>query len=295
MGQQAANRIGRFSQTTLPGDVSLEQLSAAIMEKNQDPEVHGIIVQLPLPEHLRPHQRQVLDLVSPAKDVDCFHPHNVGKLSLGEPGFRPATPAGILALLRHYNIPLQGKHIVVLGKSDIVGRPLALMLAMEQGPAATVTMCDRFTENVWAITRTANIVVVAAGKHHLLNDPAALRPDGTCVVIDVGIHRIKSAEGKMVLQGDVDANAVRGYCQWLTPVPGGVGPMTVACLLEQVVEAASRVSRCSNRPGRALKGIIRSSLLEGQRFTKAELAALMVRLDPTFPTGQLASAVATLG
>merc|ERR1719473_761856 len=111
--------------------------------------------------------------------------------------FRPATPAGILALLKHNEIPLQGKHVVVLGKSDIVGRPLSLMLAMEQGPAATVTMCDRFTENTWAITRTADIIVVAAGKHHLLNTPSALRADGTCVLVDVGIHRVKKADGKM--------------------------------------------------------------------------------------------------
>merc|ERR1719387_2784825 len=108
---------------------------------------------------------------------------------------------------------------------------------MEQGPAATVIMCDRFTEDVWAITRTADIVVVAAGKHHLLKDPAALRPDGSCVVVDVGIHRVTNADGKVVLQGDVDAKAVRNHCQWITPVPGGVGPMTIACLLEQVLES----------------------------------------------------------
>jgi len=236
--RQAAERIGSFSRTTLPDDTSLEDLRSAIDKLNEDPMVHGIIVQLPLPQHLQKHQREVLDLVAPEKDVDCFHPTNVGKMSLGEPGFRPATPAGILALLKNNQIPLQGKHVVVLGKSDIVGKPLALLLAMEQGPAATVTMCDRFTENTWAITRTADIIVVAAGRHHLLNSPSALRADGSCVVVDVGIHRVKKADGKMGVQGDVDYEAVSDHCRWITPVPGGVGPMTVACLLEQVVEAA---------------------------------------------------------
>lgn len=236
--RQAAERIGSFSRTELPETTTLEGLRKAIDIKNQDDTVHGIIVQLPLPAHLQQHQREVLDLVDPMKDVDCFHPVNVGKMSLGEPGFRPATPAGILALLKHHEIPLQGKHVVVLGKSEIVGKPLALMLAMEQGPAATVTMCDRFTQNSWDITRTADIIVVAAGKHHLLNTPSALRPDGSCVVVDVGIHRVKKPDGKFGVQGDVDFEAIADHCRWITPVPGGVGPMTVACLLEQVVEAA---------------------------------------------------------
>lgn len=262
--RQAAERIGSFSRTELPGNASLEDLRAAIDQKNQDDKVHGIIVQLPLPEHLQKYQREVLDLVDPSKDVDCFHPTNVGKMSLGEPGFRPATPAGILALLKHNEIPLQGKHVVVLGKSDIVGRPLSLMLAMEQGPAATVTMCDRFTENTWAITRTADIIVVAAGKHHLLSSPTALRADGSCVVVDVGIHRVKKADGKMGLQGDVDYDAVCDHCRWITPVPGGVGPMTVACLLEQVVEAA-RLQRTaksiSNVPKSPAKSPARAPLV----------------------------------
>lgn len=236
--KKAAERIGAFSETKLPEHSTLAELKAAVVAKNKDPSVHGIIVQLPLPEKLQPHQREVLGLVSPAKDVDCLHPANVGLLALGEPGLRPATPVGILKLLRQHNVPLQGKHVVVLGKSEIVGRPLALLLAQEDGPAATVTMCDKFTEDVWALTRTADVVVVAAGVHHLLKDPAALRPG--CAVVDVGIHRATNSAGKTVLQGDVDADQVRNVCRWITPVPGGVGPMTVACLLEQVVEAAAR-------------------------------------------------------
>jgi adenylosuccinate lyase len=236
--RQAAERIGSFSRNELPESTTLDELRKAIDEKNRDDTVHGIIVQLPLPAHLQKHQREVLDLVDPLKDVDCFHPINVGKMSLGEPGFRPATPAGILALLKYNEIPLQGKHVVVLGKSEIVGKPLALMLGHEQGPAATVTMCDRFTQNTWDMTRTADVVVVAAGKHHLLSNPSALRPDGSCVVVDVGIHRVKKPDGKFGVQGDVDYNAIVDHCRWITPVPGGVGPMTVACLLEQVVEAA---------------------------------------------------------
>lgn len=284
-----------FSQTSLPIEATLDQLRQAILARNADVGVHGIIVQLPLPAALQQHEREVLNLVDPAKDVDCFHPLNYGQLAIGEPTFLPATPAGVIKLIDHYGIATKGKRCVILGKSNIVGKPLALLMANESGPAATVFFCDQYTENVWELTRQADILVVAAGKHHLVNDPAVLREDGQVAIFDVGIHRVQNAEGKTVLQGDVNAAAVRSRCRFLTPVPGGVGPMTVACLLEQVVEAASRVSRCSNRPGRALKGIIRSSLLEGQRFTKAELAALMVRLDPNFPTGQLASAVATLG
>merc|ERR1712107_112696 len=140
-------------------------------------------------------------------------------------------------LIEHYGIETKGKRCVILGKSNIVGKPLGLLMANESGPAATVVLCDH-TANVWELTRQADILIVAAGKHHLVRDPAVLREDGQVAIFDVGIHRVQSPEGKNMLQGDVDAAAVKSHCRFLTPVPGGVGPMTVACLLEQAVEAA---------------------------------------------------------
>lgn len=235
----AAEKVGiLFSHSKLPLETSLQQLRQRIYECNRDDSIHGIIIELPLPESFRAHEREVLNLVDPTKDIDCFHPENFGQLALGEPRFVPATPAGIVRLIKHYGIETRGKLCVILGKSNIVGKPLALLLSHEAGPAATVVFCDRHTEGVWDLTRQADILVVAAGKHHLVSDPSVLRADGSTVVIDVGIHRVATAAGKTAVQGDVDADALRHACRWLTPVPGGVGPMTVACLLEQVVEAA---------------------------------------------------------
>lgn len=237
----AAEKTGiAFSQTSLSEDASPLDLRSAIEAKNQDVHTHGIIVQLPLPEALRAHERAMLDLVEPSKDVDCFHPVNLGKLALGSHVFLPATPTGILHLIEHYGVETRGKRCVILGKSHIVGAPLAVLLANESGPAATVVLCDQYTESVWELTRQADILVVATGRHHLVRDPKVLKADGQAVVIDVGIHRRQAPSGKWALEGDVDASAIRDHCRWLTPVPGGVGPMTVACLLEQVVEAASR-------------------------------------------------------
>lgn len=241
--RQAAEKAGIFfSQTMLPGTIAPWELRQAIVDRNMDRGVHGIIVQLPLPESLRPHEREVLDLVDASKDVDCFHPTNVGLLALGRPAFLPATPAGILRFLEHYNIETKGKLCVVLGKSNIVGKPLSLLLSSEDGPAATVVMCDQHTKGLWDLTRQADILVVATGKHHLVKDPTVLRPDGTTVVIDVGIHRVQAADGKMKMQGDCDTAALRPACRYITPVPGGVGPMTVAMLLEQVVEACAKLT-----------------------------------------------------
>lgn len=240
----AAEKIGiGFSQNCLPTEATLQDLLAAIRARNLDRDTHGIIVQLPLPEALRAHEPEVLEYIDPAKDVDCFHPSNFGQLALGTPVFLPATPAGVLKIISHYGIETKGKLCVILGKSNIVGKPLALLLSQEDGPAATVVFCDRHTEGVWDVTRQADILVVAAGKHHLISDPSVLRPDGKVTIIDIGIHRIQTAEGKWKVQGDVDMSAVRHHCRWITPVPGGAGPMTVACLLEQVVQAASRAAQ----------------------------------------------------
>jgi len=269
-----------FSQTCLLANASLPELRSVIDQCNRDRNIHGVIVQLPLPDSLRAHEREVLNLVDPTKDVDCFHPENFGLLALGEASFLPATPAGILKILDHYAIETRGKRCVILGKSNIVGKPLALMLARESGPACTVIFCDQHTENVWELTRQADILIVAAGKHHLVRDPSVLRSDGEVAIIDVGIHRVQTAEGKTVVQGDVDAAALRPHCRWLTPVPGGVGPMTVACLLEQVVEAASNFSK----PVAPLKRLLRGPDI---RLTRAELVSLMRKIDPGFPASEL--------
>jgi len=230
-------------------------------------------------------------MVEPAKDVDCFHPTNFGRLALGEPSFLPATPAGVVRLLQHYGVETKGKRCVIVGKSNIVGKPLGLMLARENGPAATVTFCDQHTENLFEITRQADILVVAAGRRHLLCDPAALRPDGQAVVIDVGIHRVQNAEGKSIVQGDVDSEALRPHCRFLTPVPGGVGPMTVACLLEQVVEAASRLTSVSVLE--AVKQVAVKSKLR-QPLRPEEVRRIMQRICPDFGEAELDALLAEI-
>mmetsp|Transcript_46281 Transcript_46281/g.106834 ORF Transcript_46281/g.106834 Transcript_46281/m.106834 type:complete len:383 (+) Transcript_46281:84-1232(+) len=283
----SAEKIGaRFSQTSLPKGATLCELREAVLNKNRDSSIHGIIVQLPLPEALRTHEREVLDLVDPAKDVDCFHPLNFGHLTLGSPVFVPATPAGILRLLKHYGICTKGKHVVILGKSNIVGKPLGLLLAQEDGPAATVTLCDQYTERVWDITRQADILVVAAGKHHLLHDPEVLKADGEVAVVDVGIHRVPGLDGKTLVQGDVDAAALRPRCRWLTPVPGGVGPMTVACLLQQVVEAASRAGSLKSEVRRVFEANTASL---GGWIQRGELLQVLERLNPKLAAESLSA------
>jgi len=285
--RNAAEKIGvTFSQTSLPVEATLSDLRRAVLNQNKDPSVSGIIVQLPLPESLQSHEREVLNLVDPMKDVDCFHPKNFGQLALGQPVFKPATPAGILRLLEHYGVETRGKQCVVLGKSNIVGKPLGLLLAHEEGPAATVTLCDKYTENVWDLTRKADILVVAAGKHHLVHDPGVLRPDGKVTIIDVGIHRVQTAEGKTVVQGDVDSEAVKRHCRWLTPVPGGVGPMTVACLLEQVVEACALLTDPRNKVKHLF---VENTLRTGGRLTRVGVCQLLERLEPGFPVAELNS------
>merc|ERR1712232_168655 len=285
--QKAHEASIAFSRTTLPETATLEELRSAIILCNADSAIHGIIVQLPLPHALETHQHEVLQLVDPSKDVDCFHPLNCGQLTLDQPVFLPATPGGILKLLQHYDIETKGKLCVILGKSNIVGKPLSLLLANERGPAATVVLCDRYTEQVSELTRQADVLIVAAGKHHLIDSPAWLREDRQAVVIDVGIHRVKNDAGKTVLQGDVKADAVREHCRFLTPVPGGVGPMTVACLLEQVVEAASQMAR------RELD-LKRRADINSDLMSKEELKALMTELNPAFLSDELEAVLSDL-
>ena len=198
--------------------------------------MHGFIVQLPLPRHI--DEQRVIEAVDPAKDVDGFHPINVGKLSIGLPGFRSATPAGIIELLRRYHIPTRGKHCVVIGRSNIVGKPVAqLMLHKGDVGDATVTICHSASENLPEIVRQADIIIAAVGRPGFVT--ADMVKDGA-TVIDVGTTRVPDATRKsgFRLRGDVDFDAVESKCAWITPVPGGVGPMTIVSLMKNTLLAA---------------------------------------------------------
>ena len=219
----------------LPADTPQEELLALIGRLNRDPAIDGVLVQLPLPAHL--DQEAVLLAVDPAKDVDGFHPQNLGLLVAGRPRFVPCTPKGILRLCAHYGIQTPGKNVAVVGRSVIVGRPLSLLLSLKgRWGDATVTMCHSRTRDLEGITSRADIVVAAIGAPRVLGASAV--GEGA-VVIDVGINRIADpAHPKGTrLVGDVDAEAVAGRAAALTPVPGGVGPMTIAMLLENTFEA----------------------------------------------------------
>jgi methylenetetrahydrofolate dehydrogenase (NADP+)/methenyltetrahydrofolate cyclohydrolase len=212
----------------LPGDTSETDLLALIARLNADPAVHGILVQLPLPKHL--HESAIVDAVSPLKDVDGFSPHSLGLLAAGRPHFLACTPHGVLQLLKRNHIPIAGAHIVVLGRSNIVGKPLALIL-MQKGIDATVTVCHSRSKNLADLTRSADIVVVAIGQPRFLKADM-VRPGA--VVIDVGMHRLPDRSWA----GDVDFASMREVASAITPVPGGVGPMTITMLLYNTLQAA---------------------------------------------------------
>jgi len=209
-----------------PEQVSESALLECVAQLNADPRVHGILVQLPLPRQL--DASRVLAAVSPAKDVDGFHAVNLGALLQGRPGFVPGTAAGVMRLLEHAGVPLAGRHAVIVGRSMIVGKPLALLLLQKD---ATVTICHSKTADLAAMTRQADILVAAVGRAKLIT--AVMLKPGACV-IDVGVNRL--ADG--TLAGDVDFAAARDIAGWITPVPGGVGPMTVAMLIVNTVRAA---------------------------------------------------------
>ena len=208
----------------LPAETAEEELLALIRELNGRPDVNGILVQLPLPRHI--NEERVLLAIAPEKDVDGFHPVNVGNLSIGRPGYVSCTPAGVIQLLKRSGIEIEGKECVVLGRSNIVGKPMAMLLLRENG---TVTICHSRTQNLKEITRRADILVAAVGKPKFVDGDFI--KDGA-VVIDVGIHR--NAEGKLC--GDVDFASVAPKAYAVTPVPGGVGPMTIAMLMANCVE-----------------------------------------------------------
>ena len=225
----AAEQVGVASSLiALPAAVTEAQLMERISKLNADPAVHSILVQLPLPKHI--DGARILEAIAPAKDVDGFHQANLGALVAGRPGVVPCTPAGVMRLIEHARVPLAGRRAVVIGRSNIVGKPLALLLLQKD---ATVTICHSKSGNLSELTRQADILVGAVGRAKLVT--AEMVKPGACV-IDVGINRLP--DGK--LAGDVDFASVKEVAGWITPVPGGVGPMTVAMLLENCVNAASR-------------------------------------------------------
>ncbi len=227
MKAKVAEELGIYSVLRiLPKETTQGQLLAEIAKLNLDPAIHGYMVQLPLPEPLQ--EKEILEAIDPAKDVDCFHPYNVGRLLIGENGVKPCTPLGCLTLLDRMGIEIEGKKAAVVGRSNIVGKPVAAMLLHRN---ATVTICHSRTQNLTAELQQADIVIAAVGKPKFITGEM-LKPGA--VVLDVGINRLPS--GKVA--GDVDftsASAVAGY---LTPVPGGIGPMTIAMLMNNTVEAA---------------------------------------------------------
>lgn len=234
-------QLGLFSETIrLPEDTSENALLGRIRELNADGRIHGILVQLPLPKQIR--ERAVLEAVVPEKDVDGFHPLNRGRLQLGEEAFLPCTPAGVHEMIRRSGFSTNGQHVVILGRSQIVGLPLALLLAQKNSAAnATVTICHSATKNLAGITTTADILVAAIGRASFVT-PEMVRPGA--VVIDVGINRIEdpgSPKGYR-LAGDVDFARVKERAAAITPVPGGVGPMTIIMLMQNTVLAAERMA-----------------------------------------------------
>lgn len=227
--QRTCEELGiRSDHIALPAETTKEELLACIEELNVDPEVHGILVQLPLPAQIAEDEEEILSHIDPHKDVDGFHPVNVGHLVLGAPGLRPCTPAGCIRMLDYAGIPIEGAHAVIIGRSNIVGKPMAHLL-LERN--ATVTICHSRTQNLAAIARTADILVAAVGRPRFVT--ADMVKEGA-TVIDVGINRI--APKKLV--GDVDFDAAAAVAGAITPVPGGVGLLTVAMLMENVVQAA---------------------------------------------------------
>ncbi|MCA0215106.1 MAG: bifunctional methylenetetrahydrofolate dehydrogenase/methenyltetrahydrofolate cyclohydrolase [Proteobacteria bacterium] len=215
---------------THPASFPEADLLARIRQLNDDPSVHGILVQLPLPRHL--DSQKVIEAISPAKDVDGFHVASAGALMVGRPGFWPCTPFGCMKMLESIGYDLRGKHAVVIGRSNIVGKPMAMMLLAKN---ATVTICHSATANLKALTLQADVVVAAVGKRNVLT--ADMVKPGA-VVIDVGMNR--NDEGKLC--GDVDFEGVKEVASWITPVPGGVGPMTRAMLLVNTLDAAERAA-----------------------------------------------------
>ncbi|MBN1156127.1 bifunctional methylenetetrahydrofolate dehydrogenase/methenyltetrahydrofolate cyclohydrolase FolD [Candidatus Woesearchaeota archaeon] len=229
--EKDCKEVGIYSKIIrLVEEISEEELVEKIIELNKDNSIHGILVQLPLPKHV--NEEVAIDMINPLKDVDGFHPVNAGNFFIGKAGFVPCTPKGVIRLLKEYDIPIEGKNAVVVGRSNIVGKPIAMLLMMNN---ATVTICHSKTKNLAEYTKNADILVVAVGKPGLIK-AEMVKEDAA--IIDVGITRTGN-----LLKGDVDFDSVSKKASYIAPVPGGVGPMTRAMLLENTIEAYNNIER----------------------------------------------------
>ena len=244
--EKACAEAGMYSQDVrVPAETTQEEALTLVQRMNADPRIHGILVQLPLPKHI--NEGAVINAIAPEKDVDGFTPVNVGRMMIGETCFLPCTPHGIIQMLLKAGVQTSGKHAVVVGRSNIVGKPVAhVLMRKAEGGNATVTVCHTGTRDLAAFTRQADILVVAAGRPNTVTGDM-IKPGA--VVIDVGVNRIPDATKKngFRLAGDVDFDSVREKASLLTPVPGGVGPMTITLLLYNTLESARRASR-GDRP-----------------------------------------------
>jgi methylenetetrahydrofolate dehydrogenase (NADP+)/methenyltetrahydrofolate cyclohydrolase len=243
--QKAAKTLGFYSiQDNRPATIPEGELLALIDRYNRNPKIHGILVQLPLPRHI--NETKVLYAIDPKKDIDGFHPVNVGKMVIGKADYLPCTPAGILQLLIRSGVKIDGAEVVVVGRSNIVGKPIAnILLQKKPGANATVTICHTGTKNMASHTRRADILIVAAGRPRSIT--AEMVKEGA-VVIDVGVNRIgKTPDGKALLCGDVDFDAVKQKAGMITPVPGGVGPMTITMLMLNTLKAAKLAAGIESR------------------------------------------------
>ncbi|WP_088548325.1 bifunctional methylenetetrahydrofolate dehydrogenase/methenyltetrahydrofolate cyclohydrolase FolD [Paenibacillus aquistagni] len=227
---KACLELGYYSEVhRLPEDTTEEQLLELVHKLNEQETIHGILVQLPLPAQI--HEKAIIDAIAVHKDVDGFHPVSVGNMVLGDDSLLPCTPAGVIEILKRYNLEIAGKHAVVIGRSNIVGKPVSLLLQREN---ATVTMCHSRTSNMKELTQQADILIVAIGKAKFI-DASYVKPGA--VVIDVGMNRLDNGK----LAGDVDFDSVRELSSAITPVPGGVGPMTITMLMHNTLKAAKRI------------------------------------------------------
>lgn len=227
MKAKACSQTGIYSTThKMPESITEEALLQTISMMNENPNIDGILVQLPLPKHI--NTTAILEAISPKKDVDGFHPFNMGRVFTNLDGFIPATPMGVITLLEHYKVPIEGKNVVIVGASNIVGKPLGALFLNKN---ATITLCHIYTQNLANHTKNADIICVGVGKPNLITQDMV--KEGA-IVVDIGITRLEN--GKIV--GDVDYDNVAPKCSYITPVPGGVGPMTIASLLQNTIKAA---------------------------------------------------------
>ena len=231
--EKSANEVGLKSEVIkYPDSVEEKTVLEKIEELNKDETVSGILVQLPLPKHI--DKQKVIETIDPSKDVDGFHPENAGLLSIGKPRFVPCTPKGIMFMLKHFNIDLNGKHVVVIGRSNIVGRPISILASLKELGNATVTLCHSGTKDLKYYSKQADVLVAALGSPEFVD--SSYIKEGVCLV-DVGINRIE-VDGESKIVGDVNQQSVSGIASSLTPVPKGVGPMTIAMLVENTVLSA---------------------------------------------------------